>query len=212
MTPLRQACDLGAAAVARKVPFQELIRRVRAGNGEAAAALTREYEPELRKAVGQRLTGLRLKHVLDPTDVCQSVLANFFRGAAAGRFVLEEPRQLIKLLVTMARNQVRDEARRHRARRRDTRRTEGAPAEHCLDGILDPGLTPSKIVGGQELVREIYRRLSPEERYLAEQRVLGRAWAALAEELGESPDALRKRLARAVREVTRQLGLAEPPC
>jgi RNA polymerase sigma factor (sigma-70 family) len=188
-----------------------LLRRVRAGDQEAAAALTRQVEPELRKAVRLRLAGLRLERFLDPTDVCQSVLTSLFSGIAAGRFALDEPKQLLKLLATMARNQVRDEARKHRARRRDRRRTEDASAEHCLAGVLDAGPTPSKIVGGQELVQEIYRRLSPGERYLAEQRVLGRTWAALGAELNESPEALRKRLARAVREVSRQLGLAGPP-
>jgi DNA-directed RNA polymerase specialized sigma24 family protein len=193
--------------VADNASFQNLIRRIRAGDQEAATELTSQVEPALRKAIRLRLAGQHLERFLDPNDVCQSVLMNFFSGVAAGRFILEEPRQLLKLLVTIARNQVRDESRRHRARRRDRRRTEDGSAEHCLAGIRDAGPTPSKIVGGRELVREIYRRLSPEERYLAEQRVLGRSWAVLGAELNQSPEALRKRLDRAVREVSRQLGL-----
>jgi RNA polymerase sigma factor (sigma-70 family) len=193
------------------VPFQELLRRARGGDQEAAAALARQVEPELKKIIRLRLRGLRLARVLDPNDVCQSVLTALFSGLAAGRFVLDEPRQLLRLVVTMARNRVRDEARRHRADCRDSRRTEDAPAESCLHALLDARPTPSKIVGGKELVDEIYRRLSPRERYLTEQRVLGRTWAALGAELNESPEALRKQLARAVREVSRQLGLDDPP-
>jgi DNA-directed RNA polymerase specialized sigma24 family protein len=193
------------------VPFQELLRRARAGDQASAAALTRQVEPELKKVVRQRLRGLRLARVLDPTDICQSVLTALFSGLAAGRFVLDEPRHLLRLVVRMAQNRVRDEARRHRADRRDSRRTEDAPGGNRVHSLLDARPTPSKIVGGKELVEEIYRRLSPAERYLTEQRVLGRSWAALGAELNESPEALRKRLARAVQEITRQLGLGGPP-
>ena len=52
------------------------------------------------------------------------------------------------------------------------------------------------------------RRLTPEERYLAEQRALGRPWAELAAELGKKAEALRKQHDRGIDRVVRELGLA----
>jgi DNA-directed RNA polymerase specialized sigma24 family protein len=188
--------------------FTDLIRRVRGGEEAAAAELVRTYEPEIRRAVRIRLTDPRLGRLLDSMDICQSVLANFFIRAAAGQFDLKRPEQLLKLLVTMARNKLRDQARRQRAERRDHRRVEyGRTA--ALEAVADGAASPSRVVAGQELLQEMRRQLSAEERYLADQRGLGREWADIAAERGEHPDALRKRLARAVDRVARQLGLEE---
>jgi RNA polymerase sigma-70 factor (ECF subfamily) len=194
--------------MAEGAAFEDLIRRVRRGEEEAAAELVRTYEPEVRRAIRIRLTDPRLGRLLDSMDICQSVLANFFVRAAAGQFDLEQPEQLLKLLVTMARNKLRDQARRQRAGRRDNRRLE-AVGPAALEEVADAGATPSRIVAGRELLREVRRHLSDEERYLADQRALGRGWADIAAERGERPEALRKRLARGMDRVARQLGLEE---
>ena len=81
--------------------FLDLIRRVRAGDDEAATQLVHQYEPEIRRAVHIRLANPRLQQVLDSMDICQSVLANFFTRAAAGQFDIETPEQLVRLLVSM---------------------------------------------------------------------------------------------------------------
>ena len=52
-------------------------------------------------------------------------------------------------------------------------------------------------------------RLSDEERRLMELRHQGQDWAAVAAELGGSPEALRKKLTRAVDRVAGELGLDE---
>jgi RNA polymerase sigma-70 factor (ECF subfamily) len=188
-------------------PFLELIRRVRRGDADAAAELVRQYEPEIRRAVRIRLHDQHLSRILDSLDICQSVLANFFARASAGQFDLDNPEGLLKLLVTMARNKLRDQARREQAGRRDHRRLEAGGLDGCE--ALDAGASPSRIVAGQELVSELRRRLSPAELYLVDQRAQGRNWTDLAAEAGASPDALRKRLARALNRVARQLGLEE---
>jgi hypothetical protein len=51
--------------------------------------------------------------------------------------------------------------------------------------------------------------LSDDERFLADQRALGRDWGDIAREVGGSAEALRKRLARAVDRAARGLGLDE---
>jgi RNA polymerase sigma-70 factor (ECF subfamily) len=188
--------------------FPALLRRVRAGDAQAAAELVAAYEPEIRRLVRLQLTDPRLGRLLDSADVCQSVLANFFVRAAAGQFDLERPEQLLKLLAQMARNRLRDHARAQHAGRRDNRRLERRGAE-ALDAVAGVEATPSRIVAGKELLAKVQGLLSAPERYLADQRALGRGWADLAAELGDNPEALRKRLARALDRVARQLGLEE---
>jgi RNA polymerase sigma-70 factor (ECF subfamily) len=188
--------------------FQDLIRRVRNAEETAAAELVRTYEPEIRRAVRIRLTDPRLGRLLDSMDICQSVFANFFVRVAAGQFDLEQPEQLLKLLVTMARNKLRDQARKQHAERRDNRRVVTAHPD-ALEAVADAGASPSQLAACKELLQEMRRQLSDQERYLAEQRARGRGWADLAVELGQPPEALRKRLGRAIDRAARLLGLAE---
>lgn len=57
-----------------------------------------------------------------------------------------------------------------------------------------------------ELWRKFWGRLSPDERALAEQRQQGRSWQQSAADGDESPESLRKRLARAVARASADLG------
>jgi RNA polymerase sigma-70 factor (ECF subfamily) len=186
--------------------FRALLRRVRAGEEAAAAEVVRHFEPEIRRIVRLRLTDPRLGRVLDSMDICQSVLANFFVRAAAGQFELDSPEQLLKLLTTMARNKLLNQAQKARAGRRDQRRL-CADGDTLLEHVAAAQETPSQIVAGKELLEKARALLSDEERNLAEQRVQGRDWDEIAAALGGRPEALRKKLARALDRVTRQLGL-----
>jgi RNA polymerase sigma factor (sigma-70 family) len=167
--------------------------------------LVRHYEPEIRRIVRVRLSDPRLGRVLDSMDICQSVLGGFFVRAAAGQFELDNSEQLLKLLLTMARNCIRDKARRQHAQRRDNR-LQAADGDEILQGIAG-GTTPSQIVANRELLQEVRSRLTEQERWLATQRALGRDWPELAAETGESAEALRKRLRRGLDRVVAELGL-----
>jgi RNA polymerase sigma-70 factor (ECF subfamily) len=181
------------------------MTRVRAGDAEAAAQLVRHYEPHIRRVVRVRLTSPALKRQVDHTDICQSVLGDFFVRAALGQFDLNSPEQLIKLLAVMTRNKLVDQVEKHHAARRDVRRVEHADVGEFA--VAANGETPSRIVAGRELLSAFRGRLTDEERYLADQRAQGRAWQELAVELRMNVDALRKRLTRAVDRVSAELGL-----
>jgi RNA polymerase sigma-70 factor (ECF subfamily) len=186
--------------------FPDLIRRVRGGDEAAAAELVRLYEPAIRRSVRLRLDP-RLRRTCDSMDICQGVLCSFFVRAACGQYELETPEQLLKLLATMARHKLAKALRHQRAARRDHRRVEAGPAEEWP--LRAPAPSPSQQVAARELLQEVRRRLSPEERRLAELRGQGRDWAAIAAECGGSPEALRKRLGRAVARLADCLGLDE---
>jgi RNA polymerase sigma-70 factor (ECF subfamily) len=187
--------------------FPDLIRRVRAGDQAAATELVRRYEPAIRRAVRVRLVDNRLRRQLDSMDVCQSVLASFFVRAALGQFELDHSEQLLKLLATMVRNKVSDAADRHGADRRDFRR-----ATAGLDQAAEApaaGGTPSRQFAARELLDEARRRLTDDERQLLDLRGQGHEWEEVAAEVGGTPEALRKKLARAIDRVTQELGLED---
>ena len=69
--------------------------------------------------------------------------------------------------------------------------------------------SPSQQVAAKEMLAEVRRRLNDQERKLVELRHEGRDWAAIAAEVGGSPEALRKQLARAVARIADELGLDE---
>jgi RNA polymerase sigma factor (sigma-70 family) len=187
------------------VPFRELIGQVRAGDPQAAAELVRQYEPTIRMVVRRRLADPALRRVLDSLDICQSVLASFFVRVASGQYDLERPEQLFKLLTTMARNKVANAALKQRAACRDPHRLEKGSLERLE--LIDPHSGPCELAAHQELLQEFRRRLSVEERHLAEQRAQGRPWAEIAAEVGGSPDRLRLQLTRAFDRVAHDLGL-----
>ena len=193
--------------MAEELSFTDLIQRVRSGDEKAATELVRRYEPAIRVAVRVRLTDPGLRRFLDSMDICQSVLANFFVRAAAGQFDLDKPERLMKLLVTMARNKVTNYALKEQAARRDQRRVQKGGLDENTLAARQP--SPSQMVANQELLQEFRKRLSHEERQLADQRAQGRSWTEIAEVAGGNPDALRMQLLRAIDRVSRELKLEE---
>ena len=180
-----------------EVSFQELIRRVRARDQDAATEVVRLYEEPIRRWASTRLRRTRLRRLLDPMDICQSVWASFFVRAALGQYDLSTPERLLKLLATMVRNKVVDAARKPHLEA-------GSGVEWT---VAAPGSTPSQHLMRQELLEKCRAQLSEEERWLADQRAVGREWAEMAAERGESPDALRMRLTRAIDRVAHELAL-----
>jgi RNA polymerase sigma-70 factor (ECF subfamily) len=185
--------------------IDELIRRIRAGDQEAAAVLVKRYEPAIRRAVRIRLADARLGALLDTTDICQSVLGSFFIRVATGQYKLETPGQLFKLLTTMARNKLISQARRQHAQRRDTRRITSRDQDD--EQFVSARQSPSNQVAVRDLLQEVQRRLSPEERRMLELKNEGQDWASIASQLGGSAEALRRRLSRALDRVAEELGL-----
>jgi RNA polymerase sigma-70 factor (ECF subfamily) len=185
--------------------FFGFMKRVRAGDEQAAAELVRQYEPEIRREVRLRLRDSRLRREFDSVDICQSVLASFFVRAALGQYELDDPQQLIKLLVTMTRNKLIGKVRKMHSQTRDHRRID-VDGQDKLKAVAT-GPTPSDLVIGSELLQEFQNRMTREEWQVAERRTQGQAWAQIASELGGTPDGLRKQLARAVDRVSEELGL-----
>jgi RNA polymerase sigma-70 factor (ECF subfamily) len=167
----------------------------------------RRYESAIRRVVRIHLRDSRLRRVLDSMDICQSVLATFFVRTALGEYELETPEQLLHLLASITRHKLTNQANRLLSQKRDLRRTASLADEH--DRTMDRASDPSEQVAAKELLEKVRDRLDDDERYLAEQRALGRAWKEIADDVGGTDVACRKKLTRALDRVLVELGLDE---
>jgi RNA polymerase sigma factor (sigma-70 family) len=200
------AAPFSEPRMANAVSFTDFIRRIRAGDDAAAEELVRRYETLIRREVRLRIEDERLNRAFDSLDVCQSVLASFFVRAATGEYDLDEPDQLVRLLVTMARNKLASKARQEHRQRRDSRRVMAAdPA--ALEEVADHESSPSDLLSRRELLERIRSLLTDEEREIANLRGQGLAWEQVAERLGGSGQARRMQLSRGIERVGHELGL-----
>src|SRR5271166_4325256 len=158
-----------------------LIARVRAGDEQAAAELVREFGSVIRREARLRLTTPSVRRLVDEDDVCQSVLQDFFVGMALGHFDVRSPRRLRQLLVSMARRKAIDSTRRLLAAKRDMRKLLAA-VDLPQRAATSP--TASQVLIGQELLEILRQRLSAEEWRMAELRIQGHDWLAIARRLG----------------------------
>jgi RNA polymerase sigma factor (sigma-70 family) len=182
------------------------IQGIKAGNQAAAAELVRHYEPEVRRFIRFRLTDPRLRRLIDSVDVCQSVMVRFFQGIQTERLSVEHPLQLLKLLTTMARNSLLDHARKVKVRRQISG---GGLEADWLANVSDRSASPCDRLEEADLVDLIRSRMRSDEQQALDQWLLGQGWEEMSRNLDCEPDALRKRLTRAIDRATKELGLLE---
>ena len=180
--------------------FPELIRLARCGDEDAAARLTRASSS--RSSGGSCGSGCaagrtteRLRPELDSADICQSIFKSLFVGLRGGRFELDQPEQLQKLLSAMVRLKVANRARRLSVTLREVLEVD-APRER-----VDSGSGPEKAVDDKELLDTILKQFAPDELDLLVRRLDDQPWPAIAKAAGGTAEALRKKLARALERV-----------
>lgn len=190
--------------------IKDLLLRVRNGDPDAAEEIVRTYEPEVRRAIRVRMTDARLRKLVDSIDICQSVLAGFFVRTAAGQYDIQTPEELLRLLITMARNRIVDWARRSNAERRDGRRDVSLQHDDGSDReIASAESSPASVLVNRDLLEQVRNRLSSDELTLMEHRAEGLGWNEIAEKTGEQANAVRMRLTRALDRVAAELGLEQ---
>lgn len=190
------------------VVFQILIDRARRRDEGAASELVRLLSPGLQTTVRHRLNQWRLRQMLDPEDISQAVLAEFFARLVRGELEFDDQAAAARFLGRVARNRVLDEVRKVLAARRGSgHRASTNVDDHCLAGVAGNTGTPSAAVSSEEMIKTVYARLAPDERELAQRRARGDDWAEIAAETGGSAEALRKKLTRAFERVLDELNL-----
>ncbi len=186
--------------------LQELVARLRGGSQDAATELVQRYGGEIQRYVHYRLTDPRLRALVDSLDICQSVLANFFLRLSRGELRLDDSRQLMALLTVMARHELCDVARKQGSLRRQGQR-KAIRDQETLNSIPQTGDDPAEMVAGRELLDAVCRKLSDDEQKILEMRLAGCNWAEIAKQCQTTPEAVRKRMTRALDRAAKQLGL-----
>jgi len=175
--------------------FVDLMTQVRAGEATACNRLIETYGDEIRRVIRIRLREPLVQSIVDTSDIYQSVMLDFFARIRKDHYQFESPKDLINLLLTMARHKLWNHARHARVRRLEP---QSQLDTSSLEGVTDDEETPSTAAMGNELLEKVMRMLSTEEKRLAAYRREGLDWNEIAKRTGEHPDAVRKRLMRAI--------------
>ena len=176
--------------------FIELIHRIRTGDAKAAEELIEKYE---RRFGARRDYALVLLFGQCSTRwiFASRFLGSFFVRVAAGQYDLDSPARLMKLLIVMTRNKVREKARKRREQGLGSSEPMAVGEDHA-SRVLE-----------QDFLIEFRQRLSDDERRLWDLRGKEASWQNIASELGASSEALRQQYSRAIHRVARELGVEE---
>lgn len=185
--------------------FAKQLVLLRSCEGTAVREFIEKYEPFIRRTVRFRLGRSLLRPVADSVDVCQSVLGGFLLRLMAGDYQLRTEEDLRKLLVGIANKKFLMLQRRESATKRDRKQT--MPLEKMAEPVCYRSSETQQQIEYDELMTEINKRLSSQELELLELRRKGVSWCEIATPRNEDAALLRKRLSRALRRVSSELGL-----
>lgn len=185
--------------------FQDLMRLARDGDPDARGELYVRSSTTVHRAIERRL-GRALRRRVDADDVWQSVVLVTLSRLGTGRF--DGERSFVAWLVRVAERRVLDEARRHRAARRDVRRERPLASVEAVASDSDEG-QDTWVDAASRRVREAVSTLPHAERRAVELHSYdGRSYDEVAGALGlpRRGDA-RNLFRRALRELGRALEL-----
>jgi RNA polymerase sigma factor (sigma-70 family) len=175
--------------------FRELLRRAREGSDEAAWDLVETYGPYIIRTIRHTLSR-ELRGKFDSDDFAQAVWASFF-GSPEQLAGVNEPRQLVGLLATMARNKVIDEMRRRFQTQRYATRRE----QPLADGSSGPQLksrepTPSQFAMARERWTRLLQSQPEQYQQVIRLKLMGKTNRSIADELGISEKTVKRVLDR----------------
>jgi RNA polymerase sigma-70 factor (ECF subfamily) len=166
------------AADERTVSDRSLLRRLRAGQRDAATTLYLRYADRLH-ALAARQCGADLASRVDPEDIVQSVFRTFFRRVARGDYDAPEGEELWKLFLVIALNKIRATGAYHRAAKRDVRATVLGPRfQATLETIPDKDHQAVLLL--HMVIEEVLEGVPEVQRRMIELRISGHEVADIA--------------------------------
>lgn len=177
--------------------FSGLMERLRAGDQDAATEMMNRYGAEVQRLARLRLRSGQMRRVLESSDVLQSVMFSFFRRADLGEYEqrLQTPDELLKLLATMVRYKVIDQARKAHSERRGGK----MDIVELMDSMILQGdqPMPEDLAIQKELLGIVQDVLTADEWQLWQLRYGEKLdWAEIAGQLGGTGESQRKKLER----------------
>lgn len=168
----------------RRIPADELVRRLRTGDSEAARQLFDRYVHQL-VLLAQRHLSDQLAGRLDGEDIVQSALRSFFSREARGEFQIDSSAQLCRLLVKMTINKARAKARHHTARRRSVS-SEAPIGDELLAETISREPSPDEVASMIDQVDTVLRGLPDLYGSILRKRLEGHSVGEIARELAVS--------------------------
>ena len=184
------------------------LEALQAGDEEAARQLFDRYAEQLvllaRKRISQRLASR-----IDAEDIVQSVFRTFFHRAREGKFHLEEPDDICKLLARItAHKTFRQIAFHRRAKRNATQEAgHGEAAQDMLMKLIMAEPSPEEAAEFVDQLQHFLDKLDPDQRQILELRMEGYSNVEIAERLGINDRQIRRRMEK-VRELAESEGLS----
>jgi RNA polymerase sigma-70 factor (ECF subfamily) len=175
---------------------------------EAARYLFENYGERLM-ALARRRISPRLASRVDPEDILQSVFRTFFGRLKDGRFQIDNPDDLLKLLVRITIHKTLRQIAFHRAAKRDPQQ-EAAQSDQAQDQLLgvhgrEPD--PEVAITFVDQLDHLLGKLGPQERQILEMRLQGYSNDEIAEKLNIYDRKIRRVFER-IRGLAEQEGLA----
>jgi RNA polymerase sigma-70 factor (ECF subfamily) len=174
-------------------PLPGLVRRLRAGDPDAADALYALFARRLTR-IAERHLSEKLAGRLDGDDVVQSVFRTFFRRSAEGEFRIDSSAHLWRLLVKITLLKARAKGRHHTAGIRNV----GAEANEGTEPWLieavarEPG--PLEAVMLVDQIENLLRGLPELHCHVLELRLQGLGPTEIAPRLGVSRQTVHRAL------------------
>jgi RNA polymerase sigma-70 factor (ECF subfamily) len=181
--------------------FENLMRRLRAGDEEAAACVFRRFAQQLIALARSRLDS-QVRQKVDPEDVMQSVFRSFFTRTAEGQFELGSWDSLWGMLTIITVRKCGQRAKFFHAARRNVQRevscdktppAEGPNAEWELPG-REP--TPAEAAMLAEVVEGLMRGLDESERPILVLELQGRSVPEISKQVGRTERTVQRVLRR----------------
>jgi RNA polymerase sigma-70 factor (ECF subfamily) len=178
-------------------PDRSLLHLLRIGDQRAAQEVFDRYANQLLHLARRRISQ-RLARRIDPEDIVQSVFRTFFDRARAGKFQVEGPDDLCKLLVRITVRKTLRQVAFHQAAKRDMNQ-EAVPADGEQDRlleILDRGPTPEEAGKFLDQLDHLLDQMRPEDRQIIDLRLQGYSNVEIAERLNISDRKIRRLMER----------------
>ncbi|HUY88833.1 MAG TPA: RNA polymerase sigma factor [Pirellulales bacterium] len=168
--------------------LEVMVKKLSAGDPNAAEAAFRAYEPYLRLVVRRQMT-TRLRSKFDSADVVQSIWADLLPGFRRAEWRFDNAVQLRGFLIKVTRNRLIDRMRKHRT---------GIEVERPLVDSAQEGFPastaprPSEVTQAKDLWRQMLDACPPEHHELLRLKRLGLPLGEIAERTGLHVDSVRR--------------------
>ncbi|MEQ1828382.1 MAG: ECF-type sigma factor, partial [Pirellula sp.] len=150
--------------------FQELIKRVKAGDESACREIYDRYKEYIKRAAKTKLRSARMRTLFQSDDIINTVLKSFFIQIreSDNQWKMDTPQNLISLLLTMANNKIANRSRKEYSKKGGGKDTTGQLEP---DGPDDPTPTPDEIAANREQAELCWKLMSIDLQELYKMRI-----------------------------------------